>query len=183
MSIESEKNKSSIKNLVAAHNELYPKDTLELCDINEIKDVSDLFVCVYDNNQVGLFTKLNFKTKPSKCKHFEYGRYLYSSIHYCAESIYIGYNSNYVGIKRLHKEQYNINGWEKTGYATSWDGKTYLANCDMYNGMSFDDMRLLMYDAGELSTPYEFGKATQEQILQVLLYAKRYYSSKYQKIK
>ena len=183
MSIESIENRRKIIELALTHNGCYPDDQIDICSLDKTEDVNDIYICVYNDNQVGLFKKVNFTTAISECKHFSYGRGHYSTFHYTAESIYIGYNSNYTGIKVLHKENHNLNMWAKEGYATTWDKKVYLANCNMYDEMSFDDMRLLMYEDGNLTSPYEVGKATKNEILQTLLYAKRYYGGNIRKVK
>ena len=39
-----------------------------------------------------------------------------------------------------------MNDWEEIGTKIVVDDKSYVANCNMKNGMSFDDMRLIMYN-------------------------------------
>lgn len=174
MSEDRTPSKSAIKELVKAYNQCFPNDTLVLHEANEVKDVSNLFVCVYDNNYVGLFNKLCFRKKKN-------AEWIWEDDFYFSDDIYVGYDSSHVGIKVLRRGDDFKNYWMHNGTYRVWDGKRYNVTCDMCESISFDDMRLIMYEAGELSTPYEFGKATQEQILQVLSFAKKYYSSNYQR--
>ena len=77
-------------------------------------------------------------------------------------------------MKETHS--YNIcrNHWQSVGKKIIVDGKSYVSNCIMQNGMSFDDMRLIMYSDGQIG-PYEIGKASSQEMIDVLKYASSYY--------
>lgn len=148
----------SLQKAVELYNSLSSKEKLQLVSEVEKKDVSDIFVCVYNDKCVGLFER----------------KFLSSSMNlfgeYYAGMIYIGIDSNYIGLKTIHDGISSVNVWEKTGKAIS----NYVTNCNMQNDMSFDDMRLIMYNEGQIE-PYENGKATSQEILEVLKYAFKYY--------
>ncbi len=144
------------------YNDLNPQEKLSITPQEEKKDVSDIFICVYNGKNVGLFKKLNW-----------YSSY-YKIISYNAGSIYVGVDSNYVGMKRTHDDVINVSQWETAGARVELKDKTYIANCDMEDGMSFDDMRLIMYSEGKIDS-YEIGKASSEEMIDVLKYAFSYY--------
>lgn len=125
------------------------------------KDVSNIFICMYNGKHVGLFKKRNWSTNKTQSW-------------YDAGSIYVGVDSNYIGMKKAHRGSIEYNKWEPIGTRVMVDEKCYIANCSMQNGMSFDDMRLIMYGEGQIKA-YEIGKANSEEILEVLKFAASYY--------
>lgn len=127
------------------------------------KDVSNIFVCVYNDKCVGLFTKIGWIGK---------NRGFVTC--YDAGSIYIGVDSNYIGMKQTHHDISILRQWLPSGTKETVDGKNYAANCDMQNAMSFDDMRLIMYKKGMIDS-YELGKATNKEMLDVLAFAHTYF--------
>lgn len=158
---------SDIKKALELYNDLNPEEKMKLVPQEEKKDVSDIFVCVYNDKYVGLFKKINWST--------EVKTYIgYSKPEYKAGSIYIGIDSNYIGMKETHYSSRCTNVWERIGTKYVIDGNSYVANCNMQNGMSFDDMRLIMYNDGVIDS-YEIGKASSKKMIEVLSYACSYY--------
>lgn len=148
------------------YNGLNPQERkLVIIPQEEKKDVSDIFICVYNNKHVGLFKKINWNSS------YHRG---WSNFDYNAGSIYVGVDSNYVGMKQTHKDNITVSYWQEAGARVDLKDCTYVANCNMENGMSFDDMRLIMYSAGQIG-PYEIGKASSQEINDVLKYAFSYY--------
>lgn len=148
------------------YNDLNPEEKLAITPQEEKKDVSDIFICVYNGKHVGLFKKINWNS--------DYYRG-WSDCDYDAGSIYVGVDSNYVGMKQTHKDNIVVSNWKKAGSRVDLKDKgTYVANCNMENGMSFNDMRLIMYNDGQIE-PYEIGKASSQEIIDVLKYASSYY--------
>ena len=143
---------------------------LQNTPINQIDliDVSNLYVCQYNDNQVGLFKKIDYST-PIKYDML-YGDYYNSGM------IFIGYKSDYIGIKITHDRYHQKNYWESSGYKTRWDYTDYLVNCNMTNAVSFDDMRQIMYENDKIG-PYSMGNATNQELLEVLRYSKSYFIS------
>lgn len=160
--------KSILKGLQKAlelYNDLNPPKNLAITPQEEKKDVSDIFICVYNGKHVGLFKKINWNSD-------YYSRW--SDCDYDAGSIYVGVDSNYVGMKQTHDRNIEVSCWKKVGARVDLEKGTYIANCNMQNGMSFDDMRLIMYSDEQIET-YEIGKASSKEIIDVLEYASRYY--------
>ncbi len=168
-----EKKKEELKSLLEGlqkalemYNDLNPQEKLTITPQEEKKDVSDIFICVYNNKHVGLFKKINWDSNYS---------YRSGDDYYDAGSIYVGVDSNYVGMKQTHERWIDVSYWKKAGARVALKDKdTYVANCNMENGMSFDDMRLIMYGDGQIG-PYEIGKASSQEMIDVLKYASSYY--------
>ncbi len=155
-----------IQKSLELYNNLNPQEKLTITPQDQRKDVRDIFICVYNNKHVGLFKKINWKSA------YYTG---WTGHDYNAGSIYVGVDSNYIGLKTTHDENHSVNRWEAPGARIELKDKdTFVANCYMQNGMSFDDMRLIMYREGKIG-PYEIGKATSKEILDVLKYAFIYY--------
>ncbi len=45
-------------------------------------------------------------------------------------------------MKNTHEEMFSRNHWQEVGTKVVVDGKSYVANCNMQNGMSFDEMHI-----------------------------------------
>ena len=153
-----------IQKSIELYNNLNPQEKLAITLQDERKDVSDIFICVYNDKHVGLFKKLDWHSK-------SYG---IENRYYEAGTIYIGVYSNYIGMKKTHESFYTIDSWQDAGIKRNVSGKTYVSNCTMQKCMSFDDMRLIMY-SNRLIDSYEPGKATSKEINEVLEYAYSYY--------
>lgn len=130
-------------------------------DLEETKDVRGTFICVYDENQVGLFKRINYSTRGS-------------SSSYDAYNIYEGIDSDYIGIEQLHDGSIDYHLWNGIGTRVVVRDDKYVANCNMYKSIHFEDMRLIMYQDQKIG-PYERGRATSKEILDTLCYAKDYY--------
>ena len=157
-----------LKKALELYNDLNPQEKLTITPQDDRKNVSDIFICVYNDKHVGLFRKINWSSKMRNQSSFS------DYAEYDAGSIYIGIDSNYIGMKETHS--YNIcrNHWQSVGKKIIVDGKSYVSNCIMQNGMSFDDMRLIMYSDVQIG-PYEIGKASSQEMIDVLKYASSYY--------
>lgn len=149
-----------IQKALELYNNLQHEEKFKLVSQAEQKNVRDIFVCVYNINCVGLFKQINWSSK---------GRHDYN-----AGSLYFGIDSNYIGLKEIHENAVCKNEWKEVGTQIIVDDQCYVVNCNMQNAISFDDMRLIMYSAGQIQ-PYEIGKATSQEMLDVLKYAFSYY--------
>lgn len=145
--------KSTAESLVNIYNEMNAGEQLQLDDVKSLEkeDVSGKYICVYDDNQVGLFNKQ----------------------YYCDPEAVVYSNLNKTGIQSLKDD------WLKKGdfivterMIISNIYKT--ATCDMTEAIYFDDLRLIMCSTGEIET-FERGKASEQEILEVLKYARTYY--------
>ncbi len=161
-----------IKKGIALYNELTPEKPIALKEVK--KNVKNIFICVYNDQSVGLFKKIEWRTKIWKNSNV--------GPEYNAGNIYVGIDSNYIGMKETHWHCFVKSVWQPAGIQIVVSGKRYVSNCHMSNGMSFDDMRLVMYTEGLLD-PYERGYASDEEILEVLSYAYRYYALPTGKVK
>lgn len=127
----------------------------------ELKDVKNVEVCLYDDNCIGLFKIIEWCKYPSSL-------YKYSGI------VYIGIDSSKIGMKRLYENGYSVNCFIEPGDIWEVNGKRYLANCKINKTLSFDDMRFKLYRSGLIS-PYTIGKATASEMLEVMCYAADYF--------
>jgi len=153
----------SIKKAIEVYNGLNPEEKVVLQD--EKKDVSNIFVCVYGtdahNNHVGLFREIKYSSDT------QYGTM------YTSGSVFKGLDSNYIGIKQSHIADM-FSDSAVAGMKVTLGDKSYVSNCHLRNIMSFDDMRLIMYREG-LIAPYEIGKASSKEMIDVLAYASSYH--------
>ncbi len=157
----------SIEKVIKMYNCMNTEEQLELVKKEEKKDVKNVFVGVYNDNCVGLFKKIDWSTSIEQWTEFH-------SAKYDAGSIYVGIDSDYIGLKTTHESYYSTDRWDDIGENVVFNGNDYTANINMKNAISFDEMRLLMFRAG-LIKYYDFGRATTQEILEVLNYAFDYY--------
>ena len=75
------------------YNDLNPKEKLIITPEEQKKDVSNVFVCAYDNISVGLFKRINYSSKKS---------WSFWGDAWNAGLIYEGLDSDYIGIKETH---------------------------------------------------------------------------------
>lgn len=134
----------------------------------EEKDVSLFYVCSYDENRVGLFKELRYSSPKESVVGYE---------RWSAGSLFIGVESNLIGIKVTHEAFNDDDYWHTQGAIENVDNKRYVCNCNMHEAITFDDMRLMMYEEGLIGA-YKLGKATNRDIINVLKYAKGYYEKK-----
>lgn len=152
-----------IQEVIELYNSLNPQNKMALTPQVVRNDVRNIFICVYNGNHVGLFKKINWSIE----------NFYYSSC-YDAGCVYVGIDSNYIGIKKTHSYDTSVSCWEPIGTKLVLRHNTYVSNCVMQDSMSFDDMRLIMYKEGKIK-PYEIGKADPDEMLEVLKYAFSYY--------
>ncbi len=170
---------TKIKELVEAYNNLPGSEEVAVVpksyatDMNipikeEEIDVSTYYICVYDDEQVGLFKELRHSTG----KEIVMGAERYES-----GSLFIGVRSNLIGMHTTHEGFNIVSNWRKVGTLEIVDQKRYVCSCEMYEAIPFDDIRLLMYESGELPT-YTLGKATEKDLINVLKFAHQYFKDK-----
>jgi len=145
-----------LQQLIDEINNLYPEEKISL-EKNNKKWVSNVCVCIYNGNCVGLFRKTNWR------KEYDYGRY-------DSGSTYIGVDSNCVAVHQTHLYCRDCNTWLEEGKMSG----NLIVNCTINKIMEFDQIRLEMYTNGLINT-YELGKATKEEILEVLKYVRDKY--------
>lgn len=166
MSRESNHSIEQVKTIVMEHNETHQNSQLEVINTSELIDIRNYYVCTYGDNEVDIFTKKLIQSTTSAN-----GRYYYT------EAIYNGYSSNQTAIYSLHEGYHLTNYYLSVGKASTWDNKIYKVTCVLNYKVSFDGIRQIMKDIGEIN---EFipGKATRDEINAVLCFAKKYYAPK-----
>lgn len=180
--------KLMIERLIAAYNgEVDPSQHLSLesqgtGDIieitqEEIFDTKDLYVCVYDDNLVGIFERKYVK---GRALYYDYAVYtsLFSQ-QLGIESIALSYTSGYI------EETY----WKCKGFICCGYTATYTATCNITKAVRYDKVRLDMcikvisscYGSSsvtscEMPERIEYGSVptTSKEILEVLKYAPEY---------
>lgn len=166
----------SIEDSIKIYNNANPESKLILNKEKELKDVDNVFVCLYNDNKVGLFKKYTWRQRSDACQNE-------NDLKIDEGDIYIGIDSNYIGVQRTIYAGLEFARWKNNGFKVNYDGIAYIANCNMENSMSFDDMRHIMYNDKKIGK-FQYGKATSNEMFDVLSYASSYYnSSKYQKNK
>ena len=158
---------SDIKHSITLYNTLNPDNKLVLSEHDEsIKDVSSIQICVYNKRHIGFFKQISYWTDSSNDTLKKYD----------AGFVLSGINSEYVGVIVTHRNTTSMYKVEKIGYRVSTNnGKNvYIANCEINDLMSFDDMRMIMKKAGEIGD-YKVGKSNSIEMQKVLEYAFNYY--------
>ena len=171
----------SIKKAIEFYNNLNPEDKLIICReqdyksinninginiANDVNDVSNVCVCTYYNSRfsnklIGLFNRNTIQTMVHNLIFDDEIR---------DHIVYKGIKSEYIGIRNLSYNEYCSIG----SAMEDINNKLYTANCEITNEMSFDDLRSIMYSEG-LIGPYQIGKATDEEMLEELKYARSYF--------
>lgn len=153
-----------IKRLVLIYNSFDKDDQLEVNKKTDEQDVSDVYVCWYDD-EVGLFKEFSWVTSRG-----DFG--------YDAGSIYTELNGSNIGIKMSHNGHSGNNEWLlKDSIRYVYSKKAfYEATCNMYDAKSFDEIRKMMKENGMIKD-YTLGIATPSEMDAVLEYAKKNISS------
>ena len=94
----------SIKEQVDEYNDNNGIEKIEIAKVDNI-DVSNMFVCVYNDCYVGLFQRINFSNPSDPLSRKSYD----------AGSIYKGFNSDYIAIKMTHKGFASVDLWSEIG--------------------------------------------------------------------
>ena len=170
--------KETAKTLISYYNATNPEEPLILIDPSELIDTNNLYICLYNDNEIGLFIKEQLKSE-EKRKEYRSG---YSTLsfpeykyYYYAADIYVGYDDiSIIGINVLHREENTVNEWSESGYETSYSVKHYKSTCHINDYISYNKIREKMIQNGKLEFCL-FSKTTQEEIEIVLEYAKEYF--------
>lgn len=194
--------KLQIQQMIDMYNEFSKDEQISLTitdkrKVNESEkiDVSKYFVCSYgteliwvggallgeaqyDFDSVGLFEKTHdvYDKKEHRNGYWFMGFWEPSEDYNVRfdHQVYFGVNSNQVAIYGSGSND-TIEA-KKPGYVTTLsDGRQISATCVIGKSYSFDSIRLKLYQAGDIG-PYEIGKATNAEILEVLTYAQKMFS-------
>lgn len=123
---------------------------------NELINTKDLCVCVYDDNQVGLFRKKGYYKK------FEYG-------YYNDFDVYYGIDTDNITAHINHFINKPWDWWYKKGERMSAYNKHISATCTINKEYHLENIRLEMYNEGKLDN-YQVGVITSKEIPEILNY-------------
>ncbi len=157
-----------LKETVRLYNELNPQGKIEI--VPSLEDVSQVVICTHDDGHIGLFKKINCFEKVIGNNKYKIG------------TIYKGMDSSCVALKTFHKKSAFLDYFMASGTGVCLENGSYVANCVIDNEMSFDDMRQIMRDNGEIES-FQYGKASKEEMVFVLAYATKYYNLSSEKLK
>ncbi len=128
-------------------------------------NMSDISICVYDNNQIGFFKRDTW------CGDREYFN---GEAWYNAGEIYTGLDNGLVGLKRTHFANMWIEEYAKSGKILKLNKGTFEANISLKLAISFNDMQYMMRSKEGIKPYLKYG-ATEEEQEAVLEFAKKYY--------
>lgn len=169
----------TISELVASYNRMVGEaQGIQVVPQGELEDVSDVYICVYSNEKssyggtevpakVGLFRRKEYSVStrvlgyPGNCD---------------SGFIFEGIISRDVGIIETLENNRESHNRQILGKSIWQDGKGYVATCRITEFISFDEFCLMMAaDSAEQNSCFIMGKASRQQMQQVLIYAYRYY--------
>ncbi len=132
------------------------------------KDVSHVAICLCSDGHIGFFEIQDFCSNIIKD--------LFRDKKYDSGIIYRERATGLCGIELTH---YGYGEYRKFAPAGTlvFDIKTdryYVSNCQIDNMILFDDLRLRLYNSGDIG-PYKIGQATDEEILEMLRFAYNYF--------
>ena len=140
---------------------------------NELKDTRDIYVCVYDENEIGLFKKISYNTKPFKSV---------MGYKFKSGNIYVGIDTDHIGISKTHEDEFNYDKWEPIGTYVKCNKNKYISDCEIEKAINLDTIRLYMYSNEKLKD-YIPGKATSKELIDVLIYSYEYLNMDINKVK
>ena len=127
---------------------------LSIIDNDDTYDATELFICKFDTNKIGLFKKIGYTDR--------------DYLNYDTYTIYDGVDSNFRGILKNGKSKYIGFGIYLGHYGS------FTANCCIDEVMSYNKVRFQMYaDSNNQNTGIDFKKTTSHEISEVLMYANK----------
>lgn len=131
---------------------------------DRIFDTKDLYVCLYDDNQVGLFRKKRY------CKKFEYG-------YYNDLDVYYGIDTDNITAHINHLYNKPWDWWYKKGEKISEYNEYISATCTINKEYHLENIRLMMYNECKLDN-YHVGVIKTKEMPNILKYAYNKYIEK-----
>lgn len=180
----------TIKRLIKIYNASYPEESLtlgsskenglskEANEQSEKIDVKDIYVCLYNTNEIGLFKKDRYSMEHTRA-------FLWHKLDYDFNTygeIYFGYNTSNIGLVQLSEDGRNCHCQVDVGCPAKVGEKLYFSNVLINNSISFEDLRIKMAIDGQLGE-YTLGQASHAEIIKVLTYAPNYFDNNPAKIK
>lgn len=137
-------------------------------------DSKDIYICIYDEYNIGLFKRISWSTRPHKN--------IVGGYKYNAGNIYIGIDTDHIGMNKIHEEYFNIDKCEPIGTCVRYKRKKYISDCKIEKAINLDNMRLDMYLNGEIQE-YIPGKANSKELIEALSCACEYYKLNSEEVK
>ena len=129
-------NKESILNkiniLVDKYNNASGNDKIKIVS-DKVIDTENLYICLYDDDKVGLFKKTNYRNE------------IVPNYNYL--DIYCGVDTNNVAIY-LSTILTSREKWCNNGEKIQVDGKDYFATCKINSAYNLESFKLMMYHEG-----------------------------------
>ena len=129
-------NKESILNkintLVDKYNNASENDKIKIVS-DKVIDTENLYICLYDDDKVGLFKKTNYRNE------------IVPNYNYL--DIYCGVDTNNVAIY-LSTILTSREKWCNNGEKIQVDGKDYFATCKINSAYNLESFKLMMYHEG-----------------------------------
>ena len=129
-------NKESILNkiniLVDKYNNASENDKIKIVS-DKVIDTENLYICLYDDDKVGLFKKNNYRNE--NVPNYNY------------LDIYCGVDTNNVAIY-LSTILTSREKWCNNGEKIQVDGKDYFATCKINSAYNLESFKLMMYHEG-----------------------------------
>ena len=135
--------------------------------------IKDLYICKYDDDNIGLFKKYDYKVDKKRECGFTY---------YDSGEIYVGYNNDKLGIKVTHDYDVFTNFWADNGYEIDLQDNHIVTNCQIQNGKSIRDIRVMMYIQGlidDITSPI----LSEQEITETVNFVKDFYIKNKTKVK
>ena len=130
-------------------------------------------MCVYNDNEIGLFKRMSWNTRPYKT---------YLGDKFKAGNIYVGIDTDHIGMEKTHEEIFNRDIKEPIGTCVKYNKKRYISDCEIEKAVNLDTIRMYMYSDGKLEN-YTPGKATTKELLDTLIYSYDYFKLDINKVR
>lgn len=155
--VESEKDLDEwVKNILS---KMKPISTTNDSKVEKI-ETTNLHVCLYDDECAGIFKKITLRETMYDLLEFYH-------------DVYIGIHSLKCGIR-----SHDSNGrFSSFGKSIKTNKGIFSADCNMYYSTTYDDMRLRLYEQGQIGT-FKLGETTNDEMLKVLIETKKYAAEK-----
>lgn len=149
-----------IRNLVDSYNLISKRDKIAVFSKEKKDDIREVYVCLFDNEEVALFQKRDFEIKQN-------------SEVYAKGCLFTGFYNGEVGIilKAFNGNSCDI---REIGQSLYLDGEVFRSSCKINTFISYDNMRLLMKLNFKLEN-YEEGKSSIDEMAKVIDFAVDYF--------
>lgn len=126
---------NKINKLIDKYNNISENDKIKIVS-DKVIDTENLYICLYDDDKVGLFKKKNYRNK------------IVSNYNYL--DIYCGVDNHNVAIY-INSMLSRREKWYNSGEKIQVDGKDYFATCKINSAYNLDSFKLMMYHEGIIS--------------------------------